>query len=283
MASPQTENGHTKIANELIGALYRFPFTGAQFRVLLWVVRDSYGWRRKKTTTASLKDIHETTGVPRASVGWAFHALAEAGVVARDKQGRYSLNKNYDEWVAQGADLLPLSNRLDRHKAALPSNPLDKPSNPLDTSSNPLDEKGPHYKEFKESLKEKRKKGPAARPALEEVAAYCAERKNSVDPQKWHDHYIGNGWKVGRNPMADWRAVVRTWERNGFDQGLARAASGPPCPLCDRPKETPNAVVCGACCRCKKCGEATPNLKIGTRHDGTKTAWCVSCVKKKEK
>lgn len=50
-------------------------------------------------------------------------------------------------------------------------------------------------------------------PTIEEVETYCLERKNSVDPQKWHSWYTANGWRVGKNPMRDWRAAVRTWER----------------------------------------------------------------------
>lgn len=52
-------------------------------------------------------------------------------------------------------------------------------------------------------------------PSLGEVRAYCEERHNSVDPQQWFDYYTSNGWRVGRNPMKDWRAAIRTWERNG--------------------------------------------------------------------
>lgn len=52
------------------------------------------------------------------------------------------------------------------------------------------------------------------KPTLEEVAAYCKERNNGVDPQAWIDYYTSNGWKVGRNCMKDWKAAVRTWERN---------------------------------------------------------------------
>jgi hypothetical protein len=49
-------------------------------------------------------------------------------------------------------------------------------------------------------------------PPIEDVKAYCQERGNSVDPQKWFDHYSSNGWKVGKNKMVDWKAAVRTWE-----------------------------------------------------------------------
>ena len=52
------------------------------------------------------------------------------------------------------------------------------------------------------------------KPTLEEVQAYCQERNNGVDAQKWYDYYTANGWKVGRNPMKDYKASIRTWERN---------------------------------------------------------------------
>ena len=55
-------------------------------------------------------------------------------------------------------------------------------------------------------------------PTLEEVAAYCQERKNDVNPQRWIDHYTSNGWRVGKNPMRDWKAAVRTWEKDGKDK-----------------------------------------------------------------
>lgn len=51
------------------------------------------------------------------------------------------------------------------------------------------------------------------RPTIEEVRAYCAEQGySSVDPQRFVDYYTANGWKVGKNPMKDWRAAVRGWE-----------------------------------------------------------------------
>lgn len=51
-------------------------------------------------------------------------------------------------------------------------------------------------------------------PTVEEVKAYCAERNNSIDAQHFVDYYTANGWKVGKNPMKDWKAAIRTWERN---------------------------------------------------------------------
>ena len=55
-------------------------------------------------------------------------------------------------------------------------------------------------------------------PTREEVRAYCQERQNRVDADKWFDYYSSNGWRVGKNTMKDWKAAVRTWERNEFSK-----------------------------------------------------------------
>ena len=67
------------------------------------------------------------------------------------------------------------------------------------------------------------------KPTLEEVQAYCQERNKGVDAQKWYDYYSANGWKVGKNPMKDWKAAIRTWERND-DHGRARSVNFTPYP-----------------------------------------------------
>lgn len=64
-------------------------------------------------------------------------------------------------------------------------------------------------------------------PTIEEVRAYCAERGNNVDAQRFVDYYTANGWRVGRNPMKDWKATVRTWERNGYSGGNQRQQAAP--------------------------------------------------------
>ena len=53
------------------------------------------------------------------------------------------------------------------------------------------------------------------KPTVDEVREYCRQRGNNVDPQRFVDFYTANGWVQGRGkPIKDWRAAVRTWERN---------------------------------------------------------------------
>lgn len=65
--------------------------------------------------------------------------------------------------------------------------------------------------------KEEKARAPSSRrftpPSVDEVAAYCQERGNAVDAQRFVDFYASKGWKVGSAGMKDWRAAVRNWER----------------------------------------------------------------------
>jgi hypothetical protein len=67
--------------------------------------------------------------------------------------------------------------------------------------------------EIKNPIKAKRFK----KPTVDEVEAYCTERDNRVDSLKFFDFYESNGWKVGKNPMKDWKAAVRNWEKNSYE------------------------------------------------------------------
>ena len=62
------------------------------------------------------------------------------------------------------------------------------------------------------------------KPTYEEVNLYCNERGNNVDAQAFVDFYTSNGWKVGNNPMKDWKAAVRTWEKRDNKKKPAQPA-----------------------------------------------------------
>lgn len=74
-------------------------------------------------------------------------------------------------------------------------------------------------------LKEQKKR--FVPPSVDEVRAYCQERGNHIDPQRFVDFYTANGWTQGRGkPIKDWRAAVRTWE--GRDTGRTTGGNTKP-------------------------------------------------------
>jgi hypothetical protein len=63
----------------------------------------------------------------------------------------------------------------------------------------------------------KAKRTRFAKPSVEEWTEYAKAMPNPLTENQaigaW-DHYEANGWRVGRNPMVDWRATLRRWGRN---------------------------------------------------------------------
>ena len=50
-------------------------------------------------------------------------------------------------------------------------------------------------------------------PTREELTDFCREQGLSVDVDRFLDYYTSNGWRVGKNPMKDWKATARNWAR----------------------------------------------------------------------
>lgn len=85
------------------------------------------------------------------------------------------------------------------------------------------------------------------KPTLKQVEAYCSERKNNINPEQWFAYYEANGWKVGKNPMRNWKAAIVTWEKNGFHDPK------PAIPKSQIPKFEAKCVECGSDCEEKLC------------------------------
>lgn len=56
-------------------------------------------------------------------------------------------------------------------------------------------------------------------PTVEEVAAYCKERNNGINPQYFVDYHIARDWVLSNGKkMKDWKATIRTWEGNNYNR-----------------------------------------------------------------
>lgn len=90
-----------------------------------------------------------------------------------------------------------------------------------------IENKRKENQRIREKEKIKREKAPQRNtrfvpPSLEEVKAYCAERQNSIDAERFIAYYESVGWKIGgKAQMKDWRATIRTWERRNKEHGYA--------------------------------------------------------------
>jgi phage replication O-like protein O len=97
MVSPQLENGFTQIANEILEHLCEPGINGSEFRVLLLVIRKTYGFK-KKSDRISLSQFEKYTRMKRAQAVETIKALL-AKKILLVVEGKFSFNKNYSEWV----------------------------------------------------------------------------------------------------------------------------------------------------------------------------------------
>ena len=105
---------------------------------------------------------------------------------------------------------------------------LEKPSPNLNVNVNDNDNVNVNVNDNVKVTEIRAAKPPRTRftpPSIEEVRAYCHERGNGVDAERFIDYYNANGWRVGKNAMKDWRAAVRTWEKNGYSNAATSGKS----------------------------------------------------------
>lgn len=100
MANPQTEDGYTRIANELMEALAKIRIPGEAMKVLLVILRKTYGFQ-KKEDSISLSQFCLCTGMKKPAICKALHNLNALNVITQKDNGSskiYGINKDFDSW-----------------------------------------------------------------------------------------------------------------------------------------------------------------------------------------
>ena len=107
MASPQVENGHTRIADELLDAIIRHPLTKRQYKVLLAIIRKTYGYGKIEDDISS-SQLAQLTGLTSAHCRGTLLELEKLNIVVA-RRGRYgklmTLNKDHDCWGVPKQDV----------------------------------------------------------------------------------------------------------------------------------------------------------------------------------
>lgn len=103
MASPQIENGHFNLANELAEVFGRKRLSGVEWQILWTILRKTYGWH-KKEDKISLSQFSASTDLPRQAIQKALNKLVASKVISCTKNGYrkpniYKFNKDFDTWI----------------------------------------------------------------------------------------------------------------------------------------------------------------------------------------
>lgn len=167
-----------------------------------------------------------------AAIKKSVKSIENAGYLRRTKKRASGGRMDGYIWEVSDAPLFcTVSPLVDSLSTEIP--PMVLPPTETPSTENQLQYKYPSNKvQTKESTRKERvaDKPPTRHrfvpPTVDEVRAYCAEKGYSVDPERFVDYYTSNGWRVGKNPMRDWKASVRTWVRKDNQNGRVEKSAG---------------------------------------------------------
>jgi hypothetical protein len=196
---------------------YSDPFTKSLFLHLLVKANWKKGvWKGITVERGQLITGRQTlaveTGIKESTIERHLKRLQKSGEIEQETNNKFRLITicKYDEYQAR-------ENEVEQQT-----------DNKRTTNGQQTDT----IEEGKEGKKEKKTTNSGVKerfspPNIQEVYDYCKERNNEVDHEKWFDYYTSKGWMIGKNKMKDWKAAVRTWERNSKSDTLSQGKTKP--------------------------------------------------------
>ena len=194
-----------KTQDEVIGSLARLYFTGEQTplkgvsKSLVVAFRDRVLLSGKRSECGKQKGKQKRKQ-------------------SAEQNAKQSEEQNAEQGGAEGGS--EAASKAGSKAAANPKSPIKEGEREKETSPNG----------------EVKKSGAFAPPSLAEVERWADEEGWPIDAGRFIAFYASNGWRVGKNPMRDWRAAAEGWcRRDGLKrrgEGKRRAKAQAACPIC---------------------------------------------------
>ena len=144
-----------------------------------------------------IKDIEEREFMRKTIINYGLYGTLPAGLSELEEMA-WTICK----------DLIDQQHHRREVNAA---NRAGKKAEPATNEENSAIEPQPEEKPAQEIQQEKPKRKNFVKPTVEEIAAFCKEKKYTVSAQQFFNYYESNGWKIGRNAMKSWQAAVQNW------------------------------------------------------------------------
>ncbi len=265
MASPQAENGHCRIANELLEALIDNPpeFVAAR-QVWDWVWRNSWGRKgAHQTEPTSTRKLADAIRISKTKAARAMQYLTETNRITRNEYGSLTIQKDYERWTEKGAPKTGADCPENRGRSA-PKTGAEMPRKP----GQKCPENRGRYKE--KERKERKERGADARPTTQllpdrmpDTPRKRAEVGNPEMPPEEHPDFGKLGFKRRDELTEQWKANKERFENRQCKNGCGRERSSDTwrycrqCTICSRCGKTAskgtkfnlssNAIVCSDC------------------------------------
>lgn len=207
------QNGFIALHRSLLSwGWHADPATGWLFVNLLlmanWTDSDWQGMTIKRgQLVTGRKALAAQTGLSEQTVRTSLNRLKSTNEITIASTNKFSVITIVNYGKFQDVSEMPTSTLTSNLTSGQPATNQQLTTNEQEEQSN-------------KGIKPRKRFTP---PSVDEVAAYCRERRNAVDAKRFVDFYASKGWKVGNAGMKDWRAAVRNWERS--DRGMSRGGN----------------------------------------------------------
>ena len=151
-----------------------------------------------ETIIEKIKDIEEREWLRKVIIQYGLHGIEPETLYSEALEIAWTICK----------DLIDQQHHRREVNAA---NRAGKKAEPATNKENLAAEPQPEEKPTQEIQQEKPKRKNFVKPTVEEIAAFCKEKKYTVNAQQFFNYYESNGWKIGRNAMKSWQAAVQNW------------------------------------------------------------------------
>jgi phage replication O-like protein O len=230
MASPQLEDGYTRIANELFDAIIRTRLPGQELRIMLAIIRMTYGFG-KKQDQISYGQLSKITKIPRRKVIEHVKNLVSKKALGSAHHGTrqpltFWINKDFEQWEPSALK------GTSAHQGTMPSAhqgtnlvPIRAPTKERKKEEKEIRAEIPSwissecFEEFKKMRKKIKK--PMTKRAEELVIKELGKLKEKgSDPNEVLEQSIRNDWQDVYPIKEKGNGNQKT--RSAVDEGLAR-------------------------------------------------------------
>ena len=204
MANPQLSNGYTKIANELLEAICRLNISGNEMRILLYIIRRTYGFN-KSYSEISLSEISAAVEIRREHIQKALKKLSAKKIIelhihCGTKSQTISIVKNYEEWIVKTCATCLL-----QKSATVAENCNTTVAEIGNSTFKEI------FKEKKERVKERTPRGDYGNVFLSDDEINKLNQDYGADNIRTYIQKVDNYVQSKGRPYSDYAATLRSW------------------------------------------------------------------------
>ena len=220
MANPQLSNGYTKIANELLEAICRLNISGNEMRILLYIIRRTYGFN-KSYSEISLSEISAAVEIRREHIQKALKKLSAKKIIelhihCGTKSQTISIVKNYEEWIVKTCATCLLQKSATVAENCNTTVAEIGNSTVAENCNTTVAEIGNStfkeiFKEKKERVKERTPRGDYGNVFLSDDEINKLNQDYGADNIRTYIQKVDNYVQSKGRPYSDYAATLRSW------------------------------------------------------------------------